>query len=116
MSQGHLYPGLEKKGDRTCCKHSVIRVVPIRDDRQMLDPVCGEWPWTEVDMETKREELTAAEHAQLAQSQGKTVVEYCRETGLSVHALYNARHDLKEKGVVPGAPSGVRFGRSRGSS
>ena len=55
-------------------------------------------------METKHEELTAAEHAELAQSQGKTVVEYCRQTGLSVHALYSARRELKEKGVLPGSP------------
>jgi transposase-like protein len=55
-------------------------------------------------METKHEELTAAEHAQLAQSQGKSVVEYCRQTGLSVHALYSARRALKEKGVLPGLP------------
>lgn len=55
-------------------------------------------------METKHEELTAAEHAELAQSQGKSVVEYCRQTGLSVHALYSARRALKEKGVLPGLP------------
>jgi hypothetical protein len=57
---------------------------------------------TEVEMETKHEELTTAEHAELAHSQGKTVVEYCRQTGLSVHALYSARRELKEKGVLAG--------------
>jgi len=55
-------------------------------------------------METQHEGLTAAEHAQLAQSQGKSVVEYCRQTGLSVHALYSARRELKEKGVLAGSP------------
>ena len=55
-------------------------------------------------METKHQELTVAEHAELAQSQGKSVVEYCRQTGLSVHALYSARRALKEKGVLTGSP------------
>lgn len=55
-------------------------------------------------MDTKHEEMTAVEHAELAQSQGQTVVEYCRETGLSVHALYSARRQLKDKGLLPGAP------------
>jgi transposase-like protein len=55
-------------------------------------------------MDTKHEELTAAEHAERAHSQGQTVVEYCRQAGLSVHALYSARRQLKEKGVLPGVP------------
>lgn len=55
-------------------------------------------------MDTKHEESTAAEHAERAQSQGQTVVEYCRQTGLSVHALYSARRKLKEKGMLPGTP------------
>jgi len=55
-------------------------------------------------MDTKHEELTAAEHAERAQSQGQTVVEYCRQSGLSVHALYSARRQLKEKGVLRAAP------------
>ena len=42
-------------------------------------------------MDTKHEVMTAVEHAELAQSQGQTVVEYCRQTGLSVHALYSKR-------------------------
>jgi hypothetical protein len=55
-------------------------------------------------MDTKHEEMTAVEHAERAQSQGQTVAEYCRQTGLSVHALYSARRELKEKGLLLGAP------------
>lgn len=55
-------------------------------------------------MDTEHEEMTAVEHAERAQSQGQTVAEYCRQTGLSVHALYSARRELKEKGLLPGAP------------
>ena len=65
-------------------------------------------------MDTKHEELTAAEHAERAQSQGQTVVEYCREAGLSVHALYSARRQLKEKGVLPGAPKRRRLVKKPG--
>lgn len=65
-------------------------------------------------MDTKHEELTAAEHAERAQSQGQTVVEYCRQTGLSVHALYSARRQLKEKGVLPGAPRRRRVPKKPG--
>lgn len=57
-------------------------------------------------MDAKHEELTAAEHAERAQSQGQTVVEYCRQSGLSVHALYSARRQLKEKGCWQRLPSG----------
>ena len=32
------------------------------------------------------------------------MAEYCREMGLSVHPLYSARRQLKEKGLLPGAP------------
>ena len=55
-------------------------------------------------MDTKHEEMTAAEHVERAQSQGQTVADYCRQTGLSVHALYSARRQLKDKGLLPGAP------------
>src|SRR5438552_16344934 len=58
----------------------------------------------EIEMETKHEEMTATEHVGRAQSEGKTVAEYCRQTGLSVHALYSARRQLKDKGLLPGAP------------
>lgn len=56
-------------------------------------------------METKNEHLTAAErcyleHAERAQSQGQTLAEYCRRTGLSPHVLYSARRQLKIKGVL----------------
>jgi len=54
-------------------------------------------------MDTKHEEMTAVGHVERAQSQGQTVAEYCRQTGLSVHALYSARRQLKEKGLLPGA-------------
>ncbi len=36
-------------------------------------------------MDTKHEDLTAGEHVERAQSQGQTVAEYCRQTGLSAH-------------------------------
>lgn len=55
-------------------------------------------------MDTKHEEMTAIEHVERAQSQGQTVADYCRQTGLSVHALYSARRQLKEKGQLPGVP------------
>ena len=55
-------------------------------------------------MDTKHEEMTATEHAERAQSEGQTVAEYCRQTGLSVHVLYSARRQLKKKGLLPGAP------------
>jgi hypothetical protein len=55
-------------------------------------------------MDAKHEELTGAEHVERAQSQGQTVAEYCREKGLSVHVLYSARRQLREKGLLPGAP------------
>jgi transposase-like protein len=48
--------------------------------------------------------MTATEHVERAQSQGQTVAEYCRQMGLSVHALYSARRQLKDKGLLPGAP------------
>lgn len=56
-------------------------------------------------MDTKHEEMTATEHVERAQTQGQTVAEYCRQTGLSVHALYSARRQLKEKGLLPEAPT-----------
>ncbi len=55
-------------------------------------------------MDTKHEEMTAVEHVERAQSQGQTVAESCRQTGVSVHALYSVRRQLREKGVLPGAP------------
>jgi transposase-like protein len=54
-------------------------------------------------MDTKHEEMTAAEHVERAQSQGQTVADYCRQAGLSVHVLYSARRQLREKGLLPGA-------------
>ena len=55
-------------------------------------------------MDTKHQEMTAAEHVEQAQSQGQTVAEYCRQAGLSVHALYSARRQMKDKGLLPGTP------------
>ncbi len=46
----------------------------------------------------------AVEHVERAQSQGQTVAEYCRQTGLSVHALYSARRQLRDQGLLPGTP------------
>jgi hypothetical protein len=43
------------------------------------------------------------------------VAEYCRQTGLSVHALYGARRQLKEKGQLPGAPKRQRVRRKAGN-
>lgn len=61
-------------------------------------------------MDTKHEDLTATEHAERAESQGQTVAEYCRQTGLSPHALYSVRRQLKEKG----APKRRRVSRKPG--
>ena len=55
-------------------------------------------------MDTKHEELTASEHVERAQSQGQTVAEYCRQTGLRPHALYSARRQLRKNGALPGSP------------
>jgi hypothetical protein len=55
-------------------------------------------------MDTKHEELTAIEHVERAQSQGQTVAEYCRQAGLSPHALYSARRQLRKSGALPGSP------------
>ena len=65
-------------------------------------------------MDTKHEELTAAEHAERAQSQGQTVAEYCRQVGLSPHALYSARRKLSKGGVPPGSPERRRARRKPG--
>lgn len=65
-------------------------------------------------MDTKHEELTAAEHADRAQSQGQSVADYCRQTGVSAHALYSARRKLKRKRVVAGTPR-VRRARRKPS-
>ena len=75
----------------------------------MLHPDSGALPRMEVEMDTKHEELTAAErsyleHAERAQGQGQTLAEYCRQTGLSPHVLYSARRQLKAKGVLARAP------------
>jgi transposase-like protein len=59
-------------------------------------------------MDTKHEELTATEHVERAQSQGQTVAEYCRQTGLSPHALYSARRQLRKSGALPGSPKPKR--------
>jgi len=58
---------------------------------------CGKLPRTGVELDTKHEGMTASDHAERARSQDQTVAEYCRQTGLSVHALYSARRELKKK-------------------
>ncbi len=65
-------------------------------------------------METKHAEMTAAEHAERAESQGQTVAEYCRHTGLSVHVLYSARRQSKCKGLLPGVPKRRPVGKKAG--
>jgi hypothetical protein len=40
------------------------------------------------------------EHAQRAQTQGLTLAQYCRETGVSVQSLYNAKRELRRKGAL----------------
>jgi hypothetical protein len=68
--------------------------VALRNPRgscqQLIDRCCfrcDPLPRTEVEMDTKHEDLTAAEHAERAESQGQTVAEYCQLAGLSPHAL-----------------------------
>lgn len=65
-------------------------------------------------MDTKHEEMTAAQHVERAESQGQTVAEYCRQTGLSVHALYGAWRELKEKGLLAGARKRRPVGKKAG--
>jgi hypothetical protein len=53
----------------------------------------------------KREDLTAGEqryleHARAAESQGVSLLQYYRTSGLSVHTLYNVRQGLIRKGVL----------------
>ena len=64
---------------------------------------CGALPRMEIEMDTTNEEMTATQHVERAESQGQTVAEYCRQTGLSLHVLYSARRELKEKGLLAGA-------------
>jgi hypothetical protein len=40
------------------------------------------------------------DHAQRAQTQGITLAQYCRTSGLSVQSLYNAKRELKLKGAL----------------
>jgi hypothetical protein len=54
-------------------------------------------------MDTKHQELTVAEHVERAQSQGQTVAEYCRQTGLRVHVLYSARRQMRKNGALTGS-------------
>jgi transposase-like protein len=66
-------------------------------------------------MDTKHRELTAAEHVARAQSQEQTVAEYCRQTGLSPHALYSARRQQKKSGALPGSPKPRQAKRKSGN-
>jgi transposase-like protein len=74
---------------------------------------CGRLPRTEVEMDTKHEDLTAADHVERAQSQGQTVAEYCRQTGQSPHALYSARRQLRKNGALPGSSKRRRAKRKK---
>jgi transposase-like protein len=65
-------------------------------------------------MGTKHEDLTAAEHVERARSHGQTVAEYCRQTGLSPHALYGARRQLRKNGALPGSSKRRRPGGKPG--
>jgi hypothetical protein len=47
-----------------------------------------------------RREQRYLEHAQRAQAQGLTLARYCRESGVSVQSLYNAKRELKRKGAL----------------
>jgi hypothetical protein len=65
-------------------------------------------------MDTNHEQLTAVEHAERAQSQGQTVAEYCRETGMSPHVLYGVRRQMRKKGLLEGSPRRRRVGGKTG--
>ena len=65
-------------------------------------------------METKNEQLTAIEHAERAQSQGQTVAEYCRQTGMSPHVLYSARRQMRKKGLLERSPAQRRLSGKTG--
>ena len=55
-------------------------------------------------MDTKHEDLTAAErsyleHAERALGQGQALAEYCRQAGLSPHVLYRVCQQLQRQDV-----------------
>ena len=50
--------------------------------------------------ELTRRERRYVEHAQRAQAQGLTLAQYCRESGVSVQSLYNAKRELRRKGAL----------------
>jgi hypothetical protein len=47
-----------------------------------------------------RREQRYVEHAQRAQAQGLTLARYCRDSGVSVQSLYNAKRELRRKGTL----------------
>lgn len=47
-----------------------------------------------------RREQRYTEHAQRAQAQGLTLAQYCRESGVNVQSLYNAKRELRRKGAL----------------
>jgi len=64
-------------------------------------------------MDTKHEDLTPAErqyieHARACESQGVSLLQYCRDNGLSVCSLYSTRRRLTQKGVLSGGRVGRR--------
>jgi transposase-like protein len=82
----------------------------------MLVPIAARCRGRRSKMDTKHEELTAVEHVERAQGQGQTVAEYCRQAGLSPHALYSARRQLRKREHCRDRPNGARLGGNRGSS
>ena len=62
-------------------------------------------------MDTKHEDLTPAEiryleHARACESEGVSLLQYCRDKGLSVYSLYSTRRRLVQKGVIAGGRAG----------
>jgi hypothetical protein len=67
-------------------------------------------------MDTKHEDLTAAErgyieHARACESRGVSLLQYCRDNGLSVCSLYSTRRRLIKKGVLAGGRAGGKARR-----
>jgi hypothetical protein len=62
-------------------------------------------------MDTKHEDLTPAErqyieHARSCEGQGVSLLQYCRDNGLSVCSLYSTRRRLIKKGVLASSRAG----------
>jgi hypothetical protein len=70
-------------------------------------------------MDTKLEDLTSAErryieHARACESLGVSLLQYCRDNGLSVYSLYSTRRRLIKKGVLASGRAGRKASEKPG--